>query len=217
MGTLQTVVTRALVRSRSHNQHVWAEQDDQLLGLVNGILEDINKDLRQVESSMAYSHGTITTESGTMEYTPLFTHVGFCDDGVWINDDTSFLKLLNEADKVAYDYLNTTMQPEGYFFTEDSKVGFLWVPDDVYTVNVLYWKPLTEMTTIATDTLPFMGIWNRFIQERLTMDLMMIEERDITQQAAIVANAYDAAMSETYRYGVRNRRISTSFFDLEGT
>lgn len=217
MGTLQTVITRALVRARGQEQHVYAHGDTQLLGLVNSILEDINKDLQQVESSLVYSHGTITTAAGTGEYTPSFTHQGFMDNGVWITDETIFLKLLSESDKVAYDYATATGQPEGYFFTEDGKVGFLWVPDAIYTVNVLYWKPLAEMTAVSTDTLPWGGIWNRFIQERLTMDLMMIQERDIVQQSVLVQGQYDAAMAATYRMGVRSIRTRGIFFDLEGT
>ena len=212
MGTLQTAVTRALVRTRGQSQHVYAYQDAQVLGLVNSILEDINKDLQGIESNLVYSHGTITTVSGTMEYTPSFTHQGFCDNGVWISDN--FLTFLNEADKVAYDYLNATGEPEGYYLTEDGKVGFLWVPDAIYTVNILYWKPLTEMTAIASDTIPFSGIWDRFVQERLVMDLMMIQERDVTQQSAIVAGVYDQAMSAVYRRGVRPRRIGGDFFSI---
>ena len=217
MGTLQTVVTRALVRVRGQGQHVYANQDAQILGIVNGILEDINKDLHDIESSLAYSHGTIATVAGTMEYTPGFSHSGFMDDGVWVTGDTLFLKMLSEADKVAFDYTASTNQPIGYYHTEDGKVGFLWVPDAVYTVNVLYWKPLTEMTAIASDTLPWGGTWNRFIQERLTMDMMMIQERDVTQQAALVDGVYSQAMAETYRKGVRERRVKGSFFELEGT
>lgn len=217
MGTLQTVVTRALVRARGQSQHVHAQSDTQVLGIVNGILEDINKDLQQIESSLVYTHGTIATVAGTMEYTPGFTHQGFMDDGVWITDENRWLKLLTEADKVGYDYLSSTGEPEGYYLTEDGKAGFLWVPDAIYTVNVLYWKALTEMTAVASDTLPWGGIWNRFIQERLTMDLMMIQERDVSQQSVLVSQMYDQAMSATYRIGVRPRKTRGSFFDLEGT
>lgn len=217
MGTLQTVITRALVRARGQEQHVYAQGDDQLLGLVNSILEDVNKDLQQIESSLVYSHGTITTSVGMMEYTPGFTHQGFLDNGVWVTDDTRFLKLLTESDKVEFDYLNSTGEPIGYYLTEDGKVGLLWVPDAIYTVNVLYWKPLTEMTAVATDVIPWGGISNRFIQERLTMDLMMIQERDITQQAALVQGIQDQALAATYRIGVRPITKTGSFFDLEGT
>jgi hypothetical protein len=183
---------------------------------VNSILEDINKDLQAVESNLVYAQGSITTVADTMEYTPSFTHQGFLDEGVWVDGETTFLKFLTEADKVPYDYDESTGQPEGYYLTEDSKVGFLWVPDAVYTVYVQYWKPLTEMTVLATDTLPFGGIWDRFIQERLVMDLMMIQERDVTQQAALVAGMYDQAMAAVYRRGVRHRRTNSGFFDYEG-
>jgi hypothetical protein len=217
MGTLQTVVTRALVNVRGQNKHIWAQKDAQVLGIVNRILESIRATLQLMESNLVYSAEDITLVSGTMEYTPSNTWFGVMDDGVWLDDEQWFLVQGAEADKVLYDYQNSTGQPDRYYLTEDGKIGFLYVPDgNNTTAHVMYWKPLTEMTALATDNLPWYGIWNGVVQDLLEMKLNKSQEKDVTIDALESSDSFDLAVSMTLQRGVRQRKINSGFFDLDG-
>ena len=143
MGTLKTHGDRARVKVRDPNK--LQITDTQLLGIANDILDDIYKTLVHVSSNLVYTEGSITTEADTLEYTPEFSHNGFLKDGVWLDGEDWFLTEVTEAHKVKYDYGSTTGEPEVYYINEDGDVGFLWVPDDAYTVRVLYWEPLTPL------------------------------------------------------------------------
>ena len=217
MGSLRTIVDRALVNIRGQNQFIYAQKDAQLLGTVNTILAEVHEILQSIESNMVYSHGTISLADGTGEYTPSFSFESIMDEGVWLDDSADkFLVQGNEVDKMWYDTENTTGEPETYYITEGGDIGFLWIPDDSYTANVLYFTPLTELTDIDSDDLPWNGIWNRFIQDALEMKLKRSQERNVTIEALSKLDSYSGAIAKTYKRGVRSRRVTSDFFSLEG-
>lgn len=217
MGTLQTVVTRALASVRGQNQHIWAQKDAQILGFVNRILASIHGRLQLIESNMVYSAESITLVDGTGEYTPANSWNAVLDNGVWLDDEDWFLEQGSEADKVLYDYQNSTGRPERYYLTEDGKIGFLWIPDGNNALaHVMYWKPLTEMTSVANDALPWYGIWNGVVQDLLEMKLNKSQEKDITIDALEASDSFEQAIALTLQRGVRQKKINSGFFDLEG-
>ena len=217
MGSLRTIVDRALVNIRAQNQYVHAQGDSRILGAVNTILQEVHEILQSIDSNLVYAGGTISLTADTGEYTPSFSFDSIMDEGVWLDDATyKFLKQGSEADKLYYDTENTTGEPELYYITEDGKIGFLWIPDDSYTANVLYYPPLTELDDIDNDDLPWGGIWNRFIQNALEMRLKNTQERNISIEALMKLDSYGAALTKTYRRGCRGRRIQSDFFTVEG-
>lgn len=214
MGTLKTHGDRARVKVRDPNK--LQITDVQLLGIGNDILENVYKTLVHVSSNLVYAESSITTEDGTIEYTPDFSHNGFLRDGVWLDGEDWFLTELTEADKVRYDYGTSTNEPEAYYINEDGDVGLLWVPDDEYTVRVLYWLPLTALTAYDTDALPWGGIWNTAIQRLMVVEMLEILERDNSRQAMLAEIEWDKAMNITYARGVRQYRQTSDMFSIDG-
>jgi len=214
MGTLATAISNARIRARMTDKNVIS--DTQALALVNSNLEDIRKSMVMIESNLVYAESTITTVDGTMEYTPSFSHDGFMDNGVWLDGEDWYLKQVNEVDKVKFDYATQTSEPAYYYFTEDGKVGFLHVPDDAYTVRVQFWSPLTTLTDVDNDDLPWDGIWNQYVEKRLEFEFKDILERDTSTASAILQMLNDQAMAQVHRRGVRPRRITSDFFSVDG-
>ena len=214
MGTLKTIGDRARIRVRDANSLVYS--DDDIMALANGALHMIYDALVDIESVFVYGHSTITTADGTIEYTPSFTHQGFLQDGVWLSGESWFLKQVTEEAKTQFDYLTETSEPVAYYLTEGGDVGFLSVPDDAYTVYVEYWKPLTEMTTYDTDTLPWQGIWNQVIERLIASDMLEIQSRPGAREIVLADILWNQAMNKTLSYGVRNRRQRSNMFCMAG-
>jgi hypothetical protein len=212
MGTVKTHGDLARVKARNPTSIT----DLITLGLVNGILENIYQQLVFVESNLVYAETSITTAAGDMEYTPEVSFNGFLRDGVWVDGETTYLAELTEADKVKYDYGSTTSRPEGYYLTEDGKVGFLWVPDDEYTIYAQYWKPLTALDDYDDDDLPWGGIWNQAIERLLVVEILEILERDNSRQAILADIEWDKAMNMVYARGIRQRRQVSDMFTVDG-
>ncbi|KKK50754.1 hypothetical protein LCGC14_3121860 [marine sediment metagenome] len=214
MGTLATIITRARIKGRDVDKNLYT--NDELIHLVNGVLHEVYDELKGVESNMVYAEDTQATVDGTMEYTPSFNFEGIMPDGVWLDGQESYLSQGSEADKVKYDYENQTGAPEGYYLTEDGKIGFLPVPNAILTVHIQFWKPLTELTDYDDDDLPWFGLWNQFIEDRLVSEMLAIQERDITWRAAILNGSYNRCMGKTFSRGVRPRKFVSDFFSVDG-
>ena len=214
MGTLATAGNNARIKFRDTNSLQFT--DAELVSLTNTILEDIYQTLVNVSSNLVYAIGTVTTEDGTAEYTPDFTHNGFLREGSWVSGEDTYLVEVAEADKIKWDYGSTTSQPEAYYITEDGKIGYLWVPNDAYTIYHMYWKPITAMTTYATDALPWGGIFNRFIERMLVVECLEILERDSSKQAVLAEIEMNKAMSLVYARGVRREKQVSSMFNIGG-
>lgn len=215
MGTVKTHGDLAKLKIRDSNDRQFT--DTNRLSMINDILETIYQKLCFIESNLVYAEGTITLGDGTEEYTPSFApHNGFLDDGVWLDGEDTYLTQVTEADKVRYDYGSTTSEPEAYYLTEDGKVGFLWVPDDTYTVHVQYWNPLTVLTDYDNDDLPWGGIWDRVIQRLLVVEMLEVLERDNSRQALLADIEENSAMNMVYKLGVRPKRQVSDMFNIGG-
>jgi len=214
MGTLKVHGDLAALKARDSGNVQFSEANR--LAMINDILETIYQTLINVNSNLVYAIGTVTTSADTPEYTPTFSHDGFLRDGSWVDGEDTYLSQVEEVDKIKWDYDSSTNQPEAFYITEDSKVGYLWVPDDAYTINHTYWKPLTALTTYATDALPWGGIWNRTIQRLLIVEMMEILEVDSSKQAVLADIEWDKAMIMVYARGVRKERVVSNMFSVEG-
>ena len=214
MGTLNTICDRARVKIRDVDGLVFT--DAQLMGIVNGILEQIYQTLCQAESALVYGETSFDTVDGTMEYTPAVTFYGILDDGMWVDGEDTYLQMVSEADKIKWDYESTESQPEAYYLSEDSNIGLLWVPDAAYTIHYQYYKPLTAMSTFATDALPWGGIWNLAIERMLIVECMEVQERDASRHAVMSVVEWDKAMNITHKRGIRSRKQVSDLFSVNG-
>ena len=212
MATLTTLANRARIKARDTDKLLLT--DANLLILANDLNEEIYETLKNVESNLVYAEADISAVDGTREYTAPTGFNGFMDDGVWLDGEEWFMRQVTEDRKVAYDYATAAAEsePEVYYITEDNKVGFLPVPDTSYTVHTQYWKSLTLLTALG-DTFPWFGIWDKYFTERLVTEMLLIQERDPSGRAIVMAEAHKKAMAHTYQRGTRNRgRIATNFF-----
>ena len=218
MGTLKTAIDLARIKTRTTNKISPFSSNSDLVLIVNGILEEIYQTLVSVQSNLVYDEGTVTTTADTGEYTPSFTTKGgFLHEGSWVDGEDTYLSLVSEADKIKWDYDSSTNQPEAFYLTADGKIGYLWVPDDTYTIHHLYWKPYTELTSYDDDDLPWEGIWNKYIERMLIVEMLEILESDNSRQAILAENEWDHAMNLVYNRGIRQEKvISDMFSGIEG-
>ena len=214
MGTVATHgdLAGVKIRDTAYNQFSTTAR----LGMINDILESIYQTLVNMESNLVYAEGTVTTEADVGEYTPDFSFDGFLIDGSWVDGEDTYLVQVNEADKVGFDYGSTTNQPEAFYLTEDGDIGYLWVPDDEYTIYHQYWLPLTALTDYDTDDLPWGGIFNRAIQRLLVVEMMEVLEWDNSRQALLAEIEMNKAMNMVYVRGVRQRKVVSNMFSVEG-
>ena len=216
MGTLKTCIDKARVKVGDTSK-VLFDDDNELVAMVNDILEEIYSVLVNVSSNLVYAIGTVTTEDGTAEYTPTFTTKGgFLRDGSWVDGEDTYIYQVAEADKIKWDYDSTENQPEAFYLTESKDIGYLWVPDDEYTIYHTYWVPYTDMDTYATDNLPWENIWNSYIQRKLIVEMLEASENDGSRQMAFAQVEWNNAMNLVYTRGIRQEKAVSDMFEIEG-
>jgi hypothetical protein len=215
MASLKTAIDRARVKSGDTDKLLFS--DDELIGMVNDILEEIYATLVNIQSNLVYGIGSVATVADTVEYTPSFTTKGgFLRDGSWVDGEDTYLTQVSEADKIKWDYDTSTNQPEAFYVTEGGDIGYLWVPDDAYTIYHTYWVPLTAMATYASDSLPWENIFNSYIQRKLIVEILEASENDGSRQLALSQIDWVNAMNLVYSRGIRQERASSDMFSIEG-
>ena len=217
MGTVKTCglkVRRKLGSSESKHFN----QD--ILGFLNeDILTQIYQSLVNVGSNFVYGIGDVTTEADTAEYTPSFSFDGFLREGSWVDGEDIYISQVHETDKIKWDYGSTTNQPEAFYVTEDSKIGYLWIPDGAYTIHHTYWKPLVALTDYENDDLPWGGIWNKTIQNLLLVEMLEYGKENsdkILYHTQMARLEWEKAMSMVYQRGIRRERQVSNMFTAEG-
>lgn len=214
MGTVATIGDRAGVKAKDSSYRQFTRPDR--LGILNSILEDIYQTLVNVESNLVYAEDTVTTSADTAEYTPSFSFDGFLIDGSWVDGEEDYLVQVSEGDKIKWDYGTTTNQPEVFYVTEDGKIGYLWIPNDTYTIHHQFWKPLTALTDYDADTLPWSGIFNRTIERLLVVEMLEILELDNSRHAILAEIEMNKALQMVYARGIRRRKVMSNLFSVEG-
>lgn len=136
-------------------------------GIQSAVKDFINKAQKDVINSelewpFTYANGSITTASGTGEYTLAADLKTIDQDTVYI--DLGGSKSLMPLEYLAYDeyirdYLslnsdpndNHLAEPRNFYITQDSKLGLYPEPDGVYTISYQYWSTHSDMAS-NTDT-----------------------------------------------------------------
>jgi len=219
MGTLSTMGARVLRRLRDTGKNIWSEDD--IVDATNEVIDLIHAELVSVESNLVYSHDTVTTSDGTAEYELASgTWIVIPHDGVWLDDETTYLQQVPEPARAGMDYEDDTDtgEPEYFYLTEDPKIGFLATPDDAYTVHVYYYLPASSfhVSTYDDDDLPFQGIWSQAIEQMVLSSLRELEELPASYRAQLASAAWDQAMHLTFARGVRRRITRHDMFEVDG-
>lgn len=178
--------------------------DPELLAYINkaaGLLHEvlIDEDSELVRSGS----GSFVTVDGTETYN--LTANGMADllapYRVYITGYEP-MDLKSEAERYAYldDTAPVTGQPDRYYLSGDV-IGLLPIPDDVYTVNVAYYPPYTDVA--LADAMPFRGIFDRVIGEAAILTARAREEMGVGLQAQLMEMFHDAASAV-----MRRRRVA---------
>jgi hypothetical protein len=231
-------IARARARVRDQNNEFFTTDSGAVMYMINGTLEEIYSTLQFSESQLIYGHTLVSTTTGTTastcEVSLGFKHAGFLDNGVYrMGYGESPLFAVTELDKRHFNVdgqsagratttgpLAVTGLPTAYYLTEQgdtsaSTMGFLHIPDNIYTFNVFYWKPITQVTAV-TDPLPYNGIFNEYITHKLVVEMLEVMERDNSRAAIYAQLSFNKAMQRVYSRGLKERKSISNMFAVEG-
>ncbi len=214
MGTVKTIGDSTRLKIRDLTPRYFLDSD--LLSLINDILEVVYQDMVNISSNFVYGTGQVTTAADTIEYALSFDHNGFLRNGSWVEGEDVFMQQCNEADKIKFDYTSSTSQPEFFYLTEDGKIGYLYVPNDEYTINHQYWKPLVALTDYASDNIPWLGIWNQFVRKMLIVEALEVSNVANDRQRFLAELEHQRAMNLVFNHGVKRERVSSDMFSIQG-
>lgn len=224
MTLASSTITNA--RFKIHDEDsTYFTSNTQLLVIINDIIQEIYSTLLFTESSLVYDHTTVTTTTGTTgstnEFSLSISHAGIMKDGVWrVGYDTPLLAVV-ESDRRHYNTDGATgtavvCLPTAYYLTQNnSTMGFLHIPDDAYTFNVFYWKE-TPTLSATTDSLPFDGMFDRYIAQKLVVELLEVMERDNSRAAILAQNEWEKAMTRVYATGLKPKMSISNMFSVSG-
>ena len=215
MTTAATTITRARVDIRDESSEFFTS-DATLVNKINDILENIYSRLCFVESNIVYKIGSVTTTADTAEYSLGFSFNSIDEsNGVWISGNDTYLYPISEEDKIKYDYINTTTEPEAFYITEDSKIGFMSVPNDTFGIYIKYWEKLTALTG-TSGTLPWSGIFDRYVHKMLVVELLEIMERDNSRASILAGIEWNTAINTILKRGTKDMSQRSGMFSVEG-
>lgn len=138
--------------------------------------------------------------------------------GSWMDGIAGYLPQIEESERwTRYSFDDTTTgPPECFFVTSSGNIGYRPIPDIEYTIyHPIATKP-TALTTYATDTLPYDGIFNQYIMWQVKADILNMLERDNSGPSKQAELAMDRALDLVYARGIRNDEVISDMFDYYG-
>jgi len=224
MTLASSTITSARFKIHDENS-TYFDTDSYLLTIINDIIQEVYSTLLFAESTLVYDHTTVTTTTGTTgstnEVSLSISHAGIMKDGVWrVGYETPLLAVV-ESDRRHFNTDGATgtavvSKPTAYYLTQNnSTMGFLHIPDNAYTFNVFYWKETPELSA-TTESLPFDGMFDRYIAQKLVVELLEIMERDNSRAAILAQNEWDKAMTRVYSTGLKPRKSVSNMFAISG-
>ena len=156
------------VRYQLRDQNSKQYTDDELLTFLNDWNAEVYKALVYDQSELIRTgSGTITTVAGTETYSLSAVGVAMGDlwapHRVWIAGYEP-LELGVEDDRYDYEQADGTFtrrQPESFYLTAGS-MGFVPVPDAIYTVRVKYYPEFVPLASVMA-TMPYRNLFNQQI------------------------------------------------------
>jgi len=218
MATLSDLIDEARFNTRTLTTRSNLAPSSSLLPIANRALKECWKNMVELESNLVYSQHDIALVDGTPSYNPSFSHSGFLQDGVWMDDEEWFLVEGVEEDKVHYAVDSETGSPERYYLGSDGYVYLLPVPDDTYTtLHILHWGSFSDLELSAVDDdIPWDGIWDTYMVARLEYAINKVYGRDNSLVVAELVGIEIDCTQEVYRHGIRKRRSQSDFFSVPG-
>ena len=223
MTTAASTITKA--RFKIHDEDsTYFDTDSYILTVINDIIQEVYTSLIFTESPLVSGHTTVVTTTGTTgstnEVSLSIAHAGIME--VWrVGYGEQPLYAVTEDERRHFNTEGPTgtavvAVPKAYYLTENnSTMGFLNIPDNVYTFSVFYWKE-TPSLAATTATLPFDGIFDKYIAQRLVVELLEIMERDNSRAAVFAQNEWEKAMARVYKLGLKPKMAMSNMFSVGG-
>lgn len=203
MGTLLTTLDRARIRARDTDKTLFS--DAQLLALINGIITHVHDELINIQSLLIEATHDENLVAGVADYVAGFRAVSITR-AFHSNTGELFQVTPEEAHDLGY---HGEGRPRAFTFGTGRNITFYPTPDDAYPVRFYYFPPAMELTNIPDDDFPYDGLFNRYIEDALAVEIRGIQERDISYAAANMALSWEKAMNKTYARGVQKKRVAT--------
>ena len=164
--TAAEIIAGVRYQLRDANQKQY--DDAELLAFLNDWNAEVYKSLVYDQSELIRTgSGTITTVAGTETYSLSAVAIAMGDfwapHRVWIAGYEPLDKG-DEDDRYAYEQTSGTFtrgQPESFYLTAGS-MGFVPVPDAIYTVRVKYYPEFAPIASTA-GTMPYRNLFNQQI------------------------------------------------------
>jgi hypothetical protein len=215
MSTVQTLLNTTIARYIDPDKTTWA--DAELLAYVQMAVNYINQLLINRNDVFAAKQGTITTVAAaetvtfvtcTMtDFMAMYKGNKHDNTGVWINN--SFLEPCRELERSDYMDSDGTMQTgqPAKYYVGDSYIGFLPVPNDVYSVKCMYFYTPTALA--LGTTMPFNGVFDLAISAYVTSMAAARSERDISAMTALYNELEAQALAVTNaRNAIRPKMVN---------
>lgn len=211
MGTLLNAMNRARIRAR--DVAATLINNDELLLLVNGQIATVHDELINLRSTLIQRTAQLETQQGVPEYIAGFRAVSV------LNACTATgrpLVQVTPGEMQCYD-----AAAEGapqYFALMPARHVILYpTPDDIHQIQFTYYPPVVELVDIDEDDFAYDGIFNRFFEDALTVDILGINERDITYASALMAVNFEKALNKVFARRIETRRtVTPDMFMVEG-
>ena len=182
MATVQNLLDACMVRYQDPDKTDWG--DTELLAYCQDAVEYIHQLLINRNDISVTKSGTITTADGTgtyaladnemSDFVAMYRGAKERESGVWIDDN--FLFPVRQTESVHYDSDNKG-KPLYYYLTS-THIGFLPVPDDKYTVSLLYFPKQDAL--LLDSTMPFNDVFNVAIKKFIDSMASARAEQDIS-------------------------------------
>jgi len=150
----------------------------EIIRRINRTTKTFAKILAQYQSDLSREEGTITTVSGTAEYSDLASDMLTPDDTAYYIDGDSKVPIYKKNYQEIL-YLPTDSAAPYYFYvTKDNYIGFYPIPDDTYTIKVPYWH-IGEEVSSENDDMPFKGMLDDIYVEVIVRRLLNRDEFNV--------------------------------------
>lgn len=207
MATISQAVER--IRLRIRDPRATAFSDEEVLSTLRSAAADVHRLLASIGSTLVYATHEFTTTAGTREYIVPGLASPLPDvAGVYLGTDSQPLSPIAQHDLLRLgDTGDEPGRPLRYYLTAPSagtaKIGLSPIPDDAYTITLFHVSDPPAFSASDSTPMPYGGIWDDYLMYLTAIELREILEGDVSFLIARADAAYNAAMRETYRRGIR--------------
>jgi len=210
--TVQELIKSVRYRIRDTDQTNFI--DDEIITYLNELLNGCYSTMQNVESVLVFGEDKIQLIKEQPCYDVPFEHNGFLDEGVWIGGSVKPLVRTTYPAIAPFLESGAGSGIPGQYYLKDGQVCLFPPPREDGELNVVFWNPFEPLN--QGSVIPWEGYWDKYLVKATTIECLERQERDVSQQAIMVAGLFDEAIGEIMKLGVRSRRMRSDMFTARG-